>query len=315
MNINSYRNYFNYLGLFFLAACFAVTIIYGYDWRHADNQILHFPLLVGIYLLFFRTLNFLVMGVLSWLGYFLSELGFLEEHVYGFLLERSLFPSYFAHGSAPPNPQYVILMTFGATVLGLLILSIIKSKRTEARVFGFISCSACLLLTFIIHDSIPGTTLAWEREMTKKMMLNILDSAVEPNQVDQLERLCKTFELKCILKSDESTILPQLETDAIRNQVGSYFRTLESESKNTISAEFGRFHGTDGSWYRQIYGVIKYPGNLFSLLVEEVLVNKSQQVSETAFGKIGFAGHFVWGWLLPILGLFHTHPFRKKVFI
>ena len=70
----------------------------------------------------------------------------------------------------------------------------------------------------------------------------------------------------------------------------------------------------DGDFIRQVFGITKNSHQTYNVLIEEEVINKSQKVSEEAFGKLNTFANLIWGQIMLLLGIFHTSPRRKSVF-
>lgn len=291
----------NPLGLLLILSWIYVVIFHHYSWADANQITFHLPLLVLWWVIFFNGINLLLLGILSWIGYFLADYGIIDEWLYEIVLNLNLFPSYLTHHGFV-NPQYtkLILYIISLSIVGGML--VFKKRRTTIRSFAFLSAFSSLTVTLLIHDAIPFTTLKWERQIVQNNMSSVLGLMKELPQ-QNLQKVCENFKLKCF---------ENLSSDEVVQKFGYSAVAPKLNSDGPIVFEYHRLQ--DGDFYRQVFGIRRTANNTYDVLIEEKLINKSQKVSEEAFGKLNTFANLIWGQILLLLGIFHTSDKRKSVF-
>lgn len=298
--------FFNLFGLILVLIWSYILLFRHYSWADANQIAFHLPLIVLWCSFFLAKFGLLSLGIMSWISYLISDFGLIDEELYFIFLDHNLFPNFITHHGFV-NPQYMKILLYVVSLFFMAILLIFKKQRTTVRSFSFLSALGCLVVTLAIHQAIPSTTLKWEREIALRNMASIITFIYQKPSSDILAA-CEAFQLSChpnfkiddISTKFEDPKVQQLLTNALLSGL------------QTQHFEFERLH--DEKFFRQIFGVIKSDDGTFTVLIEENIINQSQNVSEEAFGKLATFANLVWGQLFLLIGIFHTSERRKKVF-
>lgn len=226
--------------------------------------------------------------------------------LYEVFLKLNLFPTSITHQGFV-NPQYtkLILYVVSLSIVGGML--VLKNRRTTMRSFAFLSALGCLTASLLIHEAIPFTTLKWERQMVQNNMSSILGLIREaPDQ--GLTKICTNFKLKCFENLSHSEVVQKFGYASISQKLQMHSYTGGAP----INFEYQKLE--DGDFIRQVFGIIKNSHETYNVLIEEEIINKSQKVSEEAFGKLNTIANLIWGQIMLLLGIFHTSPRRKTVF-
>lgn len=277
------------------------------SWLESNQVFFHLPLVVIVWSMFSKRLTLLMLGLLCWVSYSICRFGLIDEHLYEWLSKNHLFPS--SAETAFSNPQYAKLILY-AVFLGLLfVILLFKKQRSVERIFVFVSGCACLMVTYLIHDALPSKTLRWERQLSQQSMLSSVNY-LKKNPETNFENFCQSFNFSCFQANTFSDV-----QDELNKNVWSKIKSNMDQMQNSVSSgqvfEAGYF--SEERWFRQMYGVVK-SNRRYLILIEEENINKSQVLTEEAFGKVATYATFAWGFLFILLGIFHTSPIRKKVF-
>ena len=279
----------------------------GSSWLDRDQMAFHFPLFVVFTLLFIPRLSVFIVGILAVLSYIVAHNGWIDENIYHFIVASG--SSFFPPEAGIVNPQYVKLVLFCIGLMALSPLVIIKKYRSEDRLFGFFGALACLGVTFLIHKSIPGQTLSWERSLIQNNMKRLMAVASTP---ERLEDFCRSFSLKCFSGIDEGRISEVSADSEAQRLIKDRLDRMTVSGEDVIVFEHGYFD--DGEWRRQVFSVRSDSPKKWTIAIEEEQINMSQKTNEESFGRLAFSAHLVWGWLFLFVGMAHRSTWKSRVF-
>lgn len=298
----------NATGVFLIACSLIVLAFDGSSWLDRDQHIFHFPLLVLFALIFIPRLSLLIVGILAVVSYIVAWNGWIDESLYYFSVEQGWLKA-FSPEKGVVNPQYIKLILYSIGLIALSPMVILKRFRTEDRVFGYIGVLACLGVTFLIHQAIPQSTLAWERELIQENMERLVTSVSDSPLFDDI---CSSFELKCYTDVDPQQLSVVSDNFETQGLLRHYVDQMRMSARSSIAFEHGYF--VEGEWRRQIFSVQSTNTQNLNIAIEEKQINISQKINEESFGRLAFAAHLVWGWLFLFVGMAHRSLWKYKIF-
>lgn len=303
--------YFASVGWLLLAANLSLTCFYYDIYLEANQHVFHLPLVVAIWLLVFPQINIFIFGCLAIVG-FLAYYFHIIEYTHQLLASYQLLPQYFID-KAMVNPQYPKLFLYGFVLLIFSFFILKKKHRTPHRFFSFTSCLSCLLITYLIHLTVPMGSLTWEREMALKHMTTIV-RAIEnsKNQPSFIDSICSTNDLTCYknFKYNQFATNIQNKTDNVNISTGVN-NMFNSEQKYIVYE--GNANLEDHNTIRYVIGIFQHSSNRFTAIMEKKLLNESQLKSEELFGRLAMYANLMWGQAFMLIALLHTSPIRKKI--
>lgn len=283
------------------------SLVYAYyddDIVSLSRFTLHFPVLVSFFLIFRRHITLLQAGIVSWIAFILFYFDFVEGFSHKLFLEMGVFDLLKFHGAFVPTVAIFIYYFIALSILGMIIIR--KKFRTPLRTFSFLSSLGTCVVTMALHEAIPKTTFPWEQEMIEKVLVSLVKST----SPQDLPKVCKEFNLVCYLGVRPEAISSLTQNAYLNSRLNNLV------SRNDSLKTFRQFTKTgEGEGLREIYLMRINSNQSVDILVENVLADKSEEINEIAFSRILSFAVIVWGWLFLIIGVLHTKPIRKEVWV
>jgi len=273
-------------------------------WIHSG--FLNFGIILCIYAIFFKTINYKRYLVLFLIAFLSGMYAFIDHTLHPYLRGMGFYDFLMRGGQTVSNPQYTRLLIYFIVITLLGFILLFKKQRNLFRFFSLFISGSIVFTVMLFHVAMPMGYFSYlkNQEMNRKV--------TELNQVSVGE-ICDVT--KCIMYDEDWNILFkdaglsdnfEISYEASRKNVENILNN--QPDIDYVRAELSTF---DNSNFDYALSIMLRTENGYMWIIDDELIKEYSRIAELVFAILALMANTMWIFLFGLMMVFHQN---KKIY-
>lgn len=269
-------------------------------WIHSG--FLNFGIILCIYAIFFKTINYKRYLVLFLIAFLSGMYAFMDHKLHPYLRDMGFYDFLMRGGQTVSNPQYTRLLVYFIVITLLGFILLFKKQRNLFRFFSLFISGSIVFTAMLFHVAMPMGYFSYlkNQEMNRKV--------TELNQVSVGE-ICDVT--KCIMYDENWNILFkdaglsdnfEISYEASRKNVENILNN--QPDIDYVRAELSTF---DNSNFDYALSIMLRTGNGYIWIIDDELIKEYSRIAELVFVILALMANTMWIFLFGLMMVFHQN--------